>query len=330
MPPSFEALIHAVLDGEASAEQRAELDRRMQSDPALRAKYEEMQRVFAILEEVPAVEPPAGLVESILQRAPLHPGRPQASHQPFARTNVFAAYPGDAKAIAPGRSTIGNWFSALVHFLKEIGMNEQKPGFLGTNRGKLLVTAGVAAIALVGISTVIDFPSGGTSTSGAIVPAERHRAPQNAAQDINVAIPGTAAQSSGTPVDAATGAAAGQAEMKAGVAASKVAASADLMHQSRADAKAAGVAAGNAEAKAAAVAADNANMKAGAVAADNANARAAAVAASNAEARAAAVAAANANAKAAAVAANNAEARAAAVAAAKAGASADAKANLRQ
>ena len=283
MPPSFESLIHAVLDGEASAEQRAELDRRLEGDPALRARFEEMQRVVALLEAVPAVEPPAGLVESILRRAPLRANGRKISRQPFARANVIAAYPGDAEAMPPGRSTIGHWFSALVHFLKEIGMNEQKPGFLGTNRGKLLVTAGVAAIALVAISTVIEFPSDGTSTSGAIVPAERHRAPQNAAQDINVAIPANATQSSGTSTGAASGDAAGQAAMKAGgVAASRVAANADLLRQSRADAQVAGVAA---EARVAATAASDANARAAAVAASSAEARVAAVAAAKAGAR---------------------------------------------
>jgi hypothetical protein len=214
MPPSPDALIHAVLDGEASAEQRAELDRRMDADPALRAKFDEMQRVFTMLEAVPAVDPPAGLVQSILARATLRAVPRELSHQPFAGANVIAAYPGDTKAIRARRSTRGNWFPVLVNFMREIGMSDSKPGFLGTNKGKLLVTAGVAAVALVGISTVIDFPIGGTSTTGTIVPAERHRAPQNAAEDINVGSPGgTTVQTTGTAGSAANNAA-GQAEIK--------------------------------------------------------------------------------------------------------------------
>jgi len=140
-------------------------------------------------------------------------------------------------------------------------MNDSKPGLLGTNRGKLLVTAGVAAVALIGISSVIDFPIGGTTTTGAIVPAERHRAPQNAAGDIAVGQP-SAAVPTGTTIDAATGDAAGQAAMKAGIAASRVASQADAAIRNNADAKAAAVAANTAEARAAAVAAAKAGASA--------------------------------------------------------------------
>src|SRR5512140_2614625 len=128
MPHSLDALFHAVLDGEASAAPRAELDRRIEDDPAARARFEEVQRVFALLEAVPDVDPPAGLVESILGRARLRGSRPENSHQPLARANVIAAYPGDARASRPSRSTRGNWVSALVHYLKEIGMNDKNPG----------------------------------------------------------------------------------------------------------------------------------------------------------------------------------------------------------
>jgi hypothetical protein len=251
MSTSLDALIHAVLDGEASAAQRAELDRRIEADPAVRARFEEVQRVFAMLEAVPDVDPPAGLVESILGRAKVRGVRPEISRQPLARPNVIAAYPGDARAIRPSRSTRGNWVSTLVHFLKEIGMNEQNPGFLGTNRGKLLVTAGVAAVALVAISTVIDFPVGGTSTTGTIVPATRHVAPQNSAGDINIGLPPAVTATPGAATQAASTDAAGQAgKIALGVAANsaelKVAAKmqnaadqkANLMMQSAAEQKA--------------------------------------------------------------------------------------------
>ena len=83
-------------------------------------------------------------------------------------------------------------------------MSEEKQGILGTTKGRLLVTAGVAAVALVGLSSVIDFPPGGSKTSGTIVPAERYRAPQNSAEDIKVGQPGTA-QSSQTGAGIAAG-----------------------------------------------------------------------------------------------------------------------------
>jgi len=196
-----ETLIQAVLDGDASAAERAELDRLLASDEALCATFESMRHACAMLEASPDVDPPPGLVESILSRATLRGSSRAATHQSLSGERVVAT---DASR---ARRTKQSWFTGLVHLLKEIGMNEQKPGFLGTTKGKFLVTAGVAAVALAGLSTVFDFPPGSSNTAGTIVPAERHRAPQNSAQDINVGSPSGAQSSNAGAINAASGAA---------------------------------------------------------------------------------------------------------------------------
>jgi pentapeptide MXKDX repeat protein len=194
-----DSLIQAVLDGDASATQRAELDRLMASDPALRTKFDSLRQVFAVLEAVPEMDPPASLVEDVMVRAAQREGAQAATHQ---RSSSKAVATAEKRLERPGR---GNWFSALAHLLKEVGMNEQKAGILGTTKGRLLVTAGIAAVALIGLSSVIDFPPGGSSTSGTIVPVERYRAPQNSAQDINVGFPGAQTNSAGAGTAITTG-----------------------------------------------------------------------------------------------------------------------------
>ena len=62
-------LMHAVLDGEASAEEARELERVLGSDPAARARFEELQRLFDRLARVPEKAPPPGTVEAIIHKA---------------------------------------------------------------------------------------------------------------------------------------------------------------------------------------------------------------------------------------------------------------------
>ena len=318
---SPDSLMNAVLDGDASAAQRAELDRLLASDPALRSKFESLQQVVNLLAAVPYVEPPANLVESILARAKPQKssrGSPATSHQLYSEANVIVAGAVGIRRIRPEPPTIGSWFSRLVHLIRELGMSDQNSGFLGSTKGRLLVTAGVAAVAVIALSTVIDFPIGASNSTGTIVPAERHRAPQNSADDIKVGLPGGLAGGTAPSSDIAASGAAGQVgAVAAGVAAEQAAGSAARVAQlnsaSTAEVKAGAVAeqaAGSAARVAASSAAASAEMKAGAVAAEQAAGVAARVAASNAAA--------------------SAEMKAAGVAASNAAAKAEGKANLRQ
>ena len=52
-PVELTFLMHAALDGEASAEHLQELDRALAADPVARAQYEELQRFFDRLGRVP-------------------------------------------------------------------------------------------------------------------------------------------------------------------------------------------------------------------------------------------------------------------------------------
>jgi len=70
------ALIHAEIDGELDAEQRAELARCVLADPHVRAVREDLRRLCTALDGLAPVEPPEQLRESVLAALPqpsLHP-----------------------------------------------------------------------------------------------------------------------------------------------------------------------------------------------------------------------------------------------------------------
>lgn len=61
-------LMHAVLDGEASAADTERLERLLDADPAARAHFESLRELHQLLDRVPSVEPPAGLDAVIVAR----------------------------------------------------------------------------------------------------------------------------------------------------------------------------------------------------------------------------------------------------------------------
>ncbi len=70
------ALIHAEIDGELTAEQRAELARGVLADPEVRAVRAELRRLCTALDALEQVEPPKQLRASILAALP-QSSRPQ-------------------------------------------------------------------------------------------------------------------------------------------------------------------------------------------------------------------------------------------------------------
>jgi hypothetical protein len=68
--PRLTDLIHAEIDGELDAQQRAELARRLLADPGARGERDELHRVCAAVEAIPQVDPPPELRDSILAALP--------------------------------------------------------------------------------------------------------------------------------------------------------------------------------------------------------------------------------------------------------------------
>jgi len=67
--------MHAVLDGEATAEQKLSLDHALATDPAAREEFQALRAFFDRLEREPAPFPPEGLVAGVLSHAQLRPAR---------------------------------------------------------------------------------------------------------------------------------------------------------------------------------------------------------------------------------------------------------------
>ncbi len=76
------ALIHAEIDGELDAAQRAELARYLLAEPDVRAAREGLRRLCTALDGLPPVEPPEQLRESILAALPQPLPRPRQSFAP--------------------------------------------------------------------------------------------------------------------------------------------------------------------------------------------------------------------------------------------------------
>ena len=192
-------LMHAVLDGEATPGESAELTRLLASDPAAHAEFEDLQRLFEGLKGVPQPFPPEGLVYSVMAGLPAYGSQRRARfggvRQLFSRSRVLATT-GEHSTEAPGTfsgksATVHPISQRGPHFRGEKNMSEQNTSSVG-NR-KIWIGAGVAAAAvIVAVSTGV-LPPSGKDTAGTIVPAQRYQAAQPTAADVKLGNPSSAA-----------------------------------------------------------------------------------------------------------------------------------------
>jgi len=185
-------LMHTVLDGEATPGESAELTRLLASDPALRAEFEDLQRLFEGLKAVPRPFPPEGLVYSVMAALPANISQRRTRfggvRQLFSRSRVLGAT-GEHSTETPGNfsgtsATVHPISHRGPHFRGENKMSEQNTSSIG-NR-KIWIGAGVAAAAvIVAVSTGV-LPPGGKDTAGTIVPAQRYQAPQMTSSDVKL------------------------------------------------------------------------------------------------------------------------------------------------
>lgn len=172
------ALMHAVMDGEASADETRALHSLVGAEPAVAAEFAHWKQLFQSLAEVAPRHAPEGLVASVLA----------AAHQPFPKSRVFAS--SDASSDAP-TSNPNRQTPQPVSTQRSMIMSS------GSNR-KYWIGGAVAAVAVV---VVAQFGLGGypkdSDVTGTIVPAERHRAAQPTAGDIKLGTSGGSSQSGG-------------------------------------------------------------------------------------------------------------------------------------
>jgi len=194
-------LMHAVLDGGASPEERSALERALAADPQARAEFDGLRRMFAQLDAMPHYAPPPGFAERVvvLQRS-MAAGDP--ARQLFSPSGVIGPSGKDisvrnpsvnvTRPRTPSESIWGNWQMAM------------------SKRGMWIVGGVAAAVAAMFIGGVVDFPASGDKATGTIAPAKKVRGEQPGTDDVkrNKSETGTSqsAPGSGQAVGGASGA----------------------------------------------------------------------------------------------------------------------------
>jgi len=190
-------LMHAVLDGEASAAEARELELRLAADPAARAEFDDWQRLFHALGEVAQEHAPEGLVASVTAALPSPPRTAGDRGQPFPDRRVLGhtrfGFPrrvlGESRAMQPPHV-------ASSTPTRSITMTQQSRIF--AHRKAWLGAGIVAAAAVVVAQVAFDFPVA-KDVVGTVAPAERYRAAPNGSEDVKLGVPaGATANSTAT------------------------------------------------------------------------------------------------------------------------------------
>lgn len=185
--------MHAVLDGEATPEERRELEVRLAEDAAARSEFESLRAMFASLAALPEADPPRDLTARIAAALPS-----EIPIQLSPQLHVIAARPERKQGILSSLSSFVRWLITTD--------NPQESGTMDTNQ-KIWVGGAVAAAALGIAVFALDLPPKSENVLGTVVPAERYRAPQAGAEAVKLGptttVPGTpGADSASTGFDA--------------------------------------------------------------------------------------------------------------------------------
>ena len=96
-------LMHAVLDGAASSEERAALDRLLAQDLQARTQFADLERLFGALDVMPRIEPPEGFADDVMAALQRSKARSASPHQPFAQSGVIGPTGSDIRVRAPSK-----------------------------------------------------------------------------------------------------------------------------------------------------------------------------------------------------------------------------------
>ena len=157
--PRHLLLMHAALDGEATAEELQELERLLATDAEARAEYDALRHLFGALQALPEIDPPPGLAESATERGQLL----------LSRRVVVDTSGSDAPALP---STAGTPRGLTM---------SRKPS-------KYVILGGglVAAVAVLIVGPLLFKVPSRDEAIGTVVPAERYRAKQIEASDVKL------------------------------------------------------------------------------------------------------------------------------------------------
>ena len=199
-------LMQAVLDGEATPGESAELEASLAADPAARAASRNGECCSTACRACPTAFPPEGLVAAVMADLPREAPPGRATDQLFPPPGVIAASSKESRVTSRGTSTTVHAISQTGPFTRGAQMSEQQRTFSKT---KVWIGVAVAVAAIAVGSQFVDYPPKGQDATGTIAPAQRYRAAQPTADDVKLGNP-SAAQS-GQVNSAVQGAAANEA-----------------------------------------------------------------------------------------------------------------------
>ncbi len=192
------ALMHAVLDGEATPREAGELDRILSSDESARREYDALRALFSDLKRVPAASPPPEFTASVMERVAPRPQRPGRWRQLFHRSSVHRGGASEARGV-PGDPS-GHPSGVRKANLTGEGNKTMSEQNRNSGNGKIWIGTGIAAAAVIfGVYYATDFPSSGDGASGTIAPAQRYRANQPTAGDVKLGEPSAAGGTQASP-----------------------------------------------------------------------------------------------------------------------------------
>lgn len=98
-------LMHAILDDEATAAERRELDCLLAADPAARAEFDELKRLFEGLAQIPKAYPPEGLVASVMANVNIRQNSPSSGRfdQLFGWSRIIGLTAKEPRGKSPGK-----------------------------------------------------------------------------------------------------------------------------------------------------------------------------------------------------------------------------------
>ncbi|MGE5089071.1 MAG: anti-sigma factor family protein, partial [Candidatus Levyibacteriota bacterium] len=195
---SLTELMHLVLDGEATDEEARELEQHLAADAGARARFGELQRLFAGLGAIPQAFPPEGLVASVMANIPQNRPPARRSSQLLADPGVIGPDTMQIRGAGHGRTKGSRSLFQPWVFFGSTNMSEQNSGH--SNKRKIVIGGAIAAAAaIVAVSSLMQAPGDGKDTAGTIMPAQRYQAPQSAVQDVGAggtAVAGTSGSNS--------------------------------------------------------------------------------------------------------------------------------------
>ena len=178
-------LMHAVLDGEASAEESRALQRLLDGDADARAEFAALERLFKVLHAVPQQYPPEGLVAAVTAALPPEKKRHAVSRQLSAGSRVVRHASSDTPGAIRGDAVARQPAHRSEPPTRSNFMSQQHSGLFA--RRRTWIGAAIAAAAVVLVAQYgFDFPPRGEDVLGTIVPAQRYRAPQATATDVKI------------------------------------------------------------------------------------------------------------------------------------------------